>query len=59
MCPKTRRLIKVIKEEEEKTKNMFNLMLGDDLQGRKDFISNFGAKYFEFICLMEKFYIEE
>lgn len=45
MCPQTRRLIKVTPEQEEKTKNMFNLMLGDDLQGRKDFISNFGAKY--------------
>ena len=45
MCPQTRRLIKVTPEKEEKTKNMFNLMLGDDLQGRKDFISNFGAKY--------------
>ena len=45
MCPQTRRLIKVTPEKEEKTKHMFNLMLGDDLQGRKDFISNFGAKY--------------
>ena len=45
MCPQTRRLIKVTPEHEKKTKNMFNLMLGDDLQGRKDFISNFGAKY--------------
>ncbi len=45
MCPQTRRLIKVTPEQEQKTKNMFNLMLGDDLQGRKDFISNFGAKY--------------
>lgn len=45
MCPQTRRLIKVTPEQEEKTKNMFNLMLGDDLQGRKDFISKFGVKY--------------
>ncbi len=45
MCPETRRLIKVLKEDEEKTKNMFNLMLGDDLKGRKEFISNFGGFY--------------
>ncbi len=45
MCPQTRRLIKVTPEQEGKTKKMFNLMLGDDLQGRKDFISKFGAKY--------------
>ena len=32
-------------EQEEKTKNMFNLMLGDNLEGRKEFISNFGAEY--------------
>ncbi len=45
MCPKTRRLIKVTPEEAEKTSDMFNLMLGDNLQGRKDFISQFGANY--------------
>ena len=45
MCPKTRRLVKVTPEQEGKTKDMFNLMLGEDLQGRKNFISNFGIKY--------------
>lgn len=45
MCPQTRRLIKVTPEEAEKTSDMFNLMLGDNLQGRKDFISEFGANY--------------
>lgn len=45
MCPETRRLIKVTPEEAEKTSDMFNLMLGDNLQGRKDFISKFGANY--------------
>ena len=45
MCPKTRRLIKVAPEQEKKTKEMFDLMLGDNLQGRKEFISNFGVKY--------------
>lgn len=45
MCPQTRRLIKVTPEEAEKTSNMFNLMLGDNLQGRKDFIAEFGSDY--------------
>lgn len=45
MSPKTRRLIQVKFGKEDETKKMFNLMLGDDLQGRKDFILKFGAKY--------------
>ena len=45
MCPKTRRLIKITADLEDKTKEMFNIMLGDDLQGRKDFIRDFGALY--------------
>ncbi len=45
MCPKTRRLIKITADVEERTKDMFNIMLGDNLQGRKDFIRDFGALY--------------
>lgn len=45
MCPDTRRLIKITPEAAEKTASMFDIMLGDDLQGRKDFISEFGADY--------------
>ena len=45
MCPSTRRLIKILPESKDKTQQMFNLMLGDNLQGRKDFILNFGAQY--------------
>ncbi len=47
MCPETRRLVKVEPEQEEKTKEMFNLMLGENLQGRKDYISKFGINYIE------------
>lgn len=47
MCPKTRRLIKVTGSHTEKALEMFNLMLGDDLSGRKSFISQFGANYFD------------
>ena len=45
MCPQTRRLIKITPEEAKKTAKMFDLMLGDDLQGRKDFIFKFGNNY--------------
>lgn len=47
MNPETRRLIKVTPEGAEKTADMFNMLLGDDLQGRKDFISENGQAYLE------------
>ena len=47
MCPDTRRLIKVMPEEAQKTSDMFDLMLGDNLQGRKDYIAEFGANYID------------
>lgn len=47
MNPETRRLIKVSPEEVHKTADMFDLMLGDNLQGRKDYISEFGQDYLE------------
>ncbi len=45
MCPKTRRLIRVLGARTDSAKQMFDLMLGDDLNGRKDFISKFGVNY--------------
>jgi len=47
MNPDTRRLIKVTPADADATKDMFDLMLGDNLQGRKDFISEFGSNYLE------------
>ncbi|MCL2019770.1 MAG: toprim domain-containing protein [Oscillospiraceae bacterium] len=47
MNPDTRRLIKVLPTDAEDTRDMFDLMLGDNLQGRKDFISEFGSNYLE------------
>ena len=47
MNPDTRRLIKVTRDEMEATANMFDLLLGDNLQGRKDYISEFGGDYLE------------
>ncbi len=45
MNPQTRRLIKVLPEDINKTQQMFDLLLGDNLKGRKEFIENFGYKY--------------
>lgn len=47
MNPETRRLIRVFSEEIEKTAEIFDMMLGDNLQGRKNFISEFGQDYLE------------
>ena len=47
MNPATRRLIKVMPEDVERTAAVFNLLLGDDLQGRKDHIAENGYKYLE------------
>ena len=47
MNPETRRLIKVIPEEAEATAMMFDLLEGDNLQGRKDHIAENGYKFLE------------
>ena len=47
MNPSTRRLIKVMPDEAEETSRMFDILLGDDLQGRKDYIVNNGANYID------------
>ena len=47
MNPDTRRLIKVMPEDVERTAAVFDLLLGDNLQGRKDHIADNGYKYLE------------
>lgn len=47
MSPDTRRLIKVMPEDVEKTAQIFNLLLGDDLSGRKDYIASDGHLFLE------------
>lgn len=47
MNPATRRLIRVQPEEAEATAQMFDLFLGDDLQGRKDYIAENGQAYLD------------
>ena len=51
MCPETRRLIRVMPEDAERTSEMFDLLLGDNLQGRKDYIAQEGGYYLEFADL--------
>ena len=47
MNPETRRLIRVMPEDVERTARMFDLLLGDNLQGRKDHIAENGYKYLD------------
>ncbi len=47
MNPQTRRLIKVTPTTAEDTSNMFELLLGDNLAGRKEFIADKGHLYME------------
>ena len=45
MNPETRRLIKVNPTDVEATREMFDVLLGNDLEGRKRFIKENGSKY--------------
>ena len=45
MNPATRRLIKVTPAEAERTSEMFDLLLGDNLDGRKEYIADYGHLY--------------
>lgn len=47
MNPETRRLIKVMPEDAERTAHYFDVLLGDNLVERKSFIADNGAKYLE------------
>ena len=47
MNPETRRLIKVLPEDAERTAHYFDILLGDNLAARKNFIAENGARYLE------------
>lgn len=47
MNPETRRLILVTPDEAERTQKMFELLLGENLSGRKEFIAEEGYKYLD------------
>ena len=49
MNPETRRLIRITPDDAEATAWMFDVLLGDNLQGRKDYISENGALYIDLI----------
>ena len=47
MNPETRRLIKIMPEDAERTAHYFDVLLGDALNERKNFIAENGAKYLD------------
>lgn len=47
MNPATRRLIRVMPDDAKKTSDMFDLLLGDNLEGRKEFIAKEGSNYID------------
>ena len=49
MNPATRRLIKVSSEDAQKTAEMFDILLGDNLAERKKFIEEHGNEYLDMI----------
>lgn len=49
MNPETRRLIKIVPDDVEKTETMFDILLGDNIQGRKNFIEENGMRYMDMI----------
>ena len=49
MNPATRRLIKVLPDDVEETARVFDLLLGDNLSGRKEYIAENGHKYMDMI----------
>lgn len=51
MNPETRRLIRVKPDDVYETQRMFEVLLGDDLDGRKEFIEDNGEAYLELLDL--------
>jgi DNA gyrase subunit B len=49
MNPATRRLIQILPDDIIRTEQVFDLLLGDNLQGRKDFIEENGYKYLDML----------
>ena len=47
MHPATRKLLRISPDDAARTAEMFDILLGDNLSGRKEFISANGAKYLD------------
>ncbi len=52
MNPETRRLIKVMPDDIERTQEVFELLLGDNLAGRKEHIAEHGHEYIDMLDVM-------
>jgi DNA gyrase subunit B len=52
MNPETRRLIKVMTDDMERTQEVFELLLGDNLAGRKEHIAEHGHEYIDMLDVM-------
>ncbi|MBP3442147.1 MAG: DNA topoisomerase [Clostridia bacterium] len=51
MNPKTRRLVEILPEDAERTAQIFDMLLGDNLAGRKDHIADNGYMYIDMLDL--------
>ena len=51
MHPATRRLIRVMPDNVEKTAQLFDILLGDNIAGRKEHIAQNGSLYMEMLDL--------
>jgi DNA gyrase subunit B len=51
MHPDTRRLVRVNPTDVEETAHIFDVLLGDDLDGRKRIIAEHGAEYLDMLDL--------
>jgi len=49
MNPATRKLVQVLPEDIERTREMFEVLLGDNIKGRKEFIEEHGHRYLEMV----------
>ncbi len=51
MNPKTRRLVEILPEDAERTAQIFDMLLGDNLVGRKEHIADNGYMYIDMLDL--------
>ena len=51
MNPKTRRLVEILPEDAERTAQIFDMLLGDNLTGRKEHIADNGYMYIDMLDL--------
>ena len=47
MNPETRRLIRILPGDAEESARMFDVLLGNNLEGRKDYIAQHGARFLD------------